>query len=424
MSAPDRFACTVTLRFDPWGLAADDALDVLLPLPADDGYQRVLHLDAPPGRDIADAHGRRRLIRLERGRVASVTARIETRRIVAGAHLDLPPPGPADLDAAPLIVPDDAVRTLAARSTAGVDEPGARIAELARAAAAALRYRYPREGRGAALSLDRGWGDCGEYAFVFVALCRVLGIPARPVFGLITAPWMATPHAWAEAWDGVGWQPVDPNLVREGAYLGPILDTGTRAQDHVGALDPYRLVLSRHTGLPWPGDGEGVAATAGRGPTAALDGLGRVTFWHEAPRWGGRPVVPFLQMPWTVIRRPATAGAWSLPRRASPWRFAVRRPSRRLPRDPLALADLVALHPAKGMAVTAAATLALHLAPAPAPLESGAIWLWLGLLLIGTLRQLRLVRLRSATWMRVAAALRARRRPSRPRDPGRVREDP
>ena len=405
MSAPGRITCTVALRFDPWGHAADGALDVLLPIPSEDGYQRVLDLDAPAGRDIRDVHGHRRLIRLERGQVATVTARVETRRIGAGAYPDLPPPCPADHGPAPMIVPDMALRALAARSLAGIEDPGARLTALAQATADALFYTYPRDARGAACALARGSGDCGEHALVFVALCHAAGIPARPVFGLITAPWMTAPHAWAEAWDGTGWLPVDPNLVREGGYLGPILDTGRAPADHVGALDPHRLVLSRHTGLPWPGAAAAPPATRIGGLKLALDGLGPVTFWHEAPRWHGSPVVPFLQMPWTVIRRPARASARRVLRRLRPWRVSLRRPSRRFPRDPRVVSDIVALHPMKGVAGVAAASLTIPLLPPLAPVAQGAIRVWFGLLMLGMLRQLRLIRLRSALWLRIETVL-------------------
>ncbi len=412
MSEPASFTATITLGFDPWGYAEDDALEVLLPLPSDDGYQRVLELDAPPGRDITDAHGHRRLIRLERGQTAAVTARVETQRIVPGAYLELPPPGPADHGPAPMIVPDDALRALAAQSVAGISDPGARIAALAQATADALRYKYPRDARGAAMSLARGWGDCGEYAFLFVALCHVAGIPARPVLGLITAPWMTTPHAWAEAWDGTGWLPVDPNLVREGGYLGPILDTGTQPQDHIGALDPYRLVLSRHAGLPWPG-----TESSGRrldGMTLALEGLGPVPFWHAAPHWQGRPVVPFLQMPWTVIQHPRPARPANWLRRQRIWRYAVRQPSHWLPRSPAVIPDLMVLHPIKSIGVFTFAILTVPLVTPFAPVLEGTRWvlfgqllyfIWLGLFMLGMLRQWRLIRLRSAPWLWVTERL-------------------
>lgn len=222
-------------------------LDVLVPLPSNDGHQRVSELRAPEGRDIRDAHGHRRLIRLERGRTLEVSARTETQRLLPGRHLALPPPGLADRTPGPMTAPDAALRALAAERTERIEDPTGRIAALARAAAEALRYVYPKDARGAALSLARGWGDCGEYAFGFVALCHAADIPARPVFGLITAPRFRTPHAWAEAWDGAAWRPVDPNLLKEGRYLGPLLETGARRRAaSVGSIP----TASRSRGIP------------------------------------------------------------------------------------------------------------------------------------------------------------------------------
>ena len=141
----DTFRCELSIRFDPWGFADDAELDVLLPLPSDDGYQAVRDLRAPEGLEIADAHGRRRLNRLKRGQTAEVTARIETRRLRPGDYLDLPPPGPADLTSGPMTEPDAALRALAKQSLRGVDEEGEPD-----------RRAGPCGGRGAALPLSEG----------------------------------------------------------------------------------------------------------------------------------------------------------------------------------------------------------------------------------------------------------------------------
>jgi len=397
------FRCDLTIRFDPWGFADDPELEVLVPLPADDGHQTVCDLCAPAGTDIADVHGRRRMIRLQRGQTAEVTARIETRRLRPGDHLDLPPPGPADLTPGPMTEPDAALRALAEQTLRGIEGPGDRIAALAHAAAGALRYRYPKDARGAALSLKRGWGDCGEYAFVFVALCHAAGIPARPVFGMIIAPWFRTPHVWAEAWDGTGWCPVDPNLVREGGYLGPILETGGAPEAHIGGLDPYRVVLSRHTGIPWPGEPGRRSATV---PpiTLAIEGIGPVTFWHETPCWNGLPAVPYLQLPWPNIRHPSKATSLNWLRRERAWRFCVRAPSRRLPRNPLVWTDLLVLHPLKGLSVVIVAPLVASAVPVLAPALEIVVWAWRVLFPVGMARYLALLRLRSGAWLRLEEA--------------------
>jgi hypothetical protein len=400
----DVFRCDLTIRFDPWGYADDDELEVLVPLPADDGRQMVRDLRAPAGADIEDTHGHRRLIRLQRGEPVEVTARIESRRLQPGDHLDLPPPGPSDLTPGPMTEPDAALRALAEQTLRGVEEREDRIALLAHAAARALRYRYPKDARGAALSLARGWGDCGEYAFVFVALCHVAGMPARPVFGMIVAPWFRTPHVWAEAWDGKGWRPVDPNLVREVGYLGPILETGRSPEAYIGGLDPYHVVLSRHTGIGWPGEPGARSATV---PyiTLAIEGIGPVTFWHETPYWKGRPAVPFLQLPWPKIRRPSRATPLNWLRRQRAWRFRVRAPSRRLPRNPMVWTDLLVLHPLKGLSAVMAVPLVAVAVPVLAPALDIVVWAWRLLFPVGMVRYLLLLRLRSSAWLRLESAL-------------------
>jgi hypothetical protein len=207
-----------------------------------------------------------------------------------------------------------------------------------------------------------------------------------------------------EAWDGTGWCPVDPNLVREGGYLGPILETGGRPEAHTVGLDPYRVVLSRHTGIPWPG-APGRRSAAVPAITLAVEGIGPVTFWHETPHWNGEPVVPYLQLPWPNIRYPSKAIPLTGLRRQRAWRFRVRKPSRRLPRNPLVWTDLLVLHPLKGLSVVVAAPLVGNAVPVLAPALEIVVWAWHVLFPVGVLRYLMLLWLRSETWLRLEAAL-------------------
>lgn len=75
-----------------------------------------------------------------------------------------------------------------------------------------IKYEYPDESlRGADKTLRRRKGDCGEFARLFVALCRAIGIPARP----ITALWQEQNggHVWAEIYfSPYGWMPVDTTI--------------------------------------------------------------------------------------------------------------------------------------------------------------------------------------------------------------------
>ena len=74
-----------------------------------------------------------------------------------------------------------------------------------------MRYEYPDiNDRGAAKSFTRLKGDCGEFSFVFIAMCRALGIPARSV----VCVWFdGSGHAWAEIFLApYGWIPVDTSV--------------------------------------------------------------------------------------------------------------------------------------------------------------------------------------------------------------------
>jgi len=72
-------------------------------------------------------------------------------------------------------------------------------------------YDYPPPQRGAQAALQLLKGDCGQYADLFVALCRAAGIPARFVSGFQAnkKPQLGY-HAWAEFYlPAIGWVPAD-----------------------------------------------------------------------------------------------------------------------------------------------------------------------------------------------------------------------
>jgi sugar lactone lactonase YvrE len=64
--------------------------------------------------------------------------------------------------------------------------------------------------------LDRGTGSCSEYSFVYIAMCRAAGLPARYVGSLVIrgddASWDNVFHRWVEIYlPNYGWIPVDPS---------------------------------------------------------------------------------------------------------------------------------------------------------------------------------------------------------------------
>ena len=72
--------------------------------------------------------------------------------------------------------------------------------------------RYDEAARGevwtASQALERGAGVCADYAHLMIAVCRILGIPARYVAGYNPAE--GAMHAWCEALDGETWRAFDP----------------------------------------------------------------------------------------------------------------------------------------------------------------------------------------------------------------------
>ncbi len=67
--------------------------------------------------------------------------------------------------------------------------------------------------------LRRGSGSCSEYSFVYIALCRAAGLPARYVGSLVVryddASTDEVYHRWPEVYlPGYGWIPIDPSSGR------------------------------------------------------------------------------------------------------------------------------------------------------------------------------------------------------------------
>lgn len=105
-----------------------------------------------------------------------------------------------------------------------------------------LRYRNI-DNQGALFALRHGIGDCTEYAAIFIAIARNLGIPARMTseFHFSTDKSFSAPnHHAAEAHLNGAWIPVDPNLALDSA-LGYGFGYGTER----------KIVLKRGDSWTW-----------------------------------------------------------------------------------------------------------------------------------------------------------------------------
>jgi len=109
---------------------------------------------------------------------------------------------------------DDAFIVEAAKSIAG-DETNPHILALKIAdfVSKNLAYKAQDEERGAVWALEHGEGDCSEFSYLFTALCRACGIPARVKAGVAfhsNAEETSFGHMWAEYFlPNYGWIPID-----------------------------------------------------------------------------------------------------------------------------------------------------------------------------------------------------------------------
>lgn len=91
--------------------------------------------------------------------------------------------------------------------------------------------------RGAKAMADSKDGEAGDFAALFVALCRARGIPARPVVGAYAQSGLNSQTIWAEFYlEQVGWIPVD-------AEAG--LNNVEKRNYYFGNVDNGRIILNK-----------------------------------------------------------------------------------------------------------------------------------------------------------------------------------
>ncbi len=151
-----------------------------------------------------------------RQRLAGDTLIVERERGVRlVAHYRLPAANPAlreFLLPEPLIESGDLRIQAQARLIAGSDRNPARVAaRLAHWTATAVEDGVSAAAPSAVQVLGRRGGDSNEHTVLFVALARALGLPARPVAGLLYLRSRFYYHAWAEVYLD-DWVAVDPTF--------------------------------------------------------------------------------------------------------------------------------------------------------------------------------------------------------------------
>jgi transglutaminase-like putative cysteine protease len=127
------------------------------------------------------------------------------------------------LGATPLVESDALeVRAIADQLMARHASPQDRARAAYDYARTMLKVRNEAENRGALYALQTGGGDCTEYAAVFAALSRAMGIPARLtaefLFGEEESRFSQPNHHSAEVFIDGRWLPVDANLATDPSF--------------------------------------------------------------------------------------------------------------------------------------------------------------------------------------------------------------
>ena len=106
---------------------------------------------------------------------------------------------------------DPGIRTKAHEIVDGESDPARAAEGLTHWLAAHLRKDRAAGVPNAVRVLAQARGDCNEFTVLYVALARAVGLPARPVAGLLDVGGRFYYHAWPEVYLG-GWVAVDPLL--------------------------------------------------------------------------------------------------------------------------------------------------------------------------------------------------------------------
>lgn len=97
-----------------------------------------------------------------------------------------------------------------------------------------MNYQLVGGLKGAKFALENGYGECGDYTCLFVALCRASGIPAHPVVGRWANSKKNDWHVWPEFYlPGYGWIPCDPTV------------EDTNGGNCFGHMDNQRLIFNK-----------------------------------------------------------------------------------------------------------------------------------------------------------------------------------
>jgi len=224
---------TVTHDVINFGPGTVTNLDVYLALPKNRSTQDILAVDFPqlPDAKLTDRWGqevaRFRKAPLKPGERSITRMRVEAKIYDVMYHLFPEKTGslkdiPADLrnrflaDDDKYRLKDPVIQDAVKEAVGKADNPYWIARDIYDYLREKLEYKRIGGWDVAPTVLQRGSGSCSEYAFVYIAMCRAAGLPARYVGSVVVrgeeASFDFVYHRWVEVYlPGYGWVPVDPS---------------------------------------------------------------------------------------------------------------------------------------------------------------------------------------------------------------------
>ena len=264
---PKRFHATMTVTAKAGAAPAGEVIRAWLPIPRQYPFQndfQLLESSSAPKR-VADELSPIRAVYLEQpARKQKATEfKIEYEYTAYGVWFDVDPDEVKPVDASdpglksflgesPHVVFMPEIRALSDQVAGSEINPARKAKKFYDWIADHIKYSYAIEYSTIRNISDycraRGYGDCGQEALLFIALCRLNGIPARWQSGWNTFPGAKTIHDWCEIYLApYGWIPVDPYqgiwATRYAVTLTPEQKRAVR-DFYFGGLDQYRMAAN------------------------------------------------------------------------------------------------------------------------------------------------------------------------------------
>jgi carboxypeptidase Q len=276
---PKRFQVRMSVAVKPGSAAAGAMIRAWLPVPREFPHQSGYELvgTVPAGALVAASDSPIRSVYLEQPATedGSATFKVDYAYTAHGVWFDLENPplreGPGSgavstdeldrfLAEGPHVEFTPGIRVLAAklRRSGDRDRPVDLARRFYRWISENIRYSYAPEYStvrhlGEACRAD-GRGDCGQAAFLFMALCRHSGIPARWQSGWSLFPGAKTIHDWCEvSLEPWGWVPVDPYMGVYAQQYASALSEQERSElrdFYFGGLTQYRMAANSDHNQP------------------------------------------------------------------------------------------------------------------------------------------------------------------------------